>query len=313
MISYHRSNRSHVSRVYATALFVALATMWGLSFPAISIGLEYIPPLLFAAFRYDVAAILLLAYAIVTRKPDRWRPIGTDNLTAVVGGGIFLIAGNGLLFVGQQTVASGVASIIQALVPIATTLWALLLLGERPTPVSAVGIALGLLGVAFIVQPDPNNLLGGNTVGRLIIVVQVVSVALGGVIVQRAAPSMDRIAMTGWAMLLGSLLLHIGSVTANEIPTTAITTPTALGAVAYLGVFSTAFAFIIYFTILSQRGAFEASLVAYFVPIVATIAGVFLLGESIGLLSIAGFLIVFVGFALLKRHTLVDLVGLGIS
>jgi drug/metabolite transporter (DMT)-like permease len=300
-----------VSRAYATALFVALAAMWGLSFPAISVGLEYFPPLLFAAFRYELAAVLLLGYAVATT--DDWRPADRNDLEAVGGGGVFLIGGNGLLFLGQQTVPSGVAAILQALVPIATALWALALLGERLSPAGAVGVGLGFLGVGLIVQPDPNNLLAGDTAGRLLIVGQVILVSFGGVLVQRAAPSMERVSMTGWSMLGGGGLLHALSVGAGEVPTAAILSPTAVGAVVYLGVFSTAFAFIIYFTILAERGAFEASLVAYLVPLVATAVGVSLLGESIDPLSVVGFLVVFVGFALLKRHALVDLVGAGVS
>ncbi len=299
-----------MSRLYATALFAALATMWGFSFPAISVGLEHLPPLLFAAFRYDTAAVLLLGYAAVTA--DDWRPGGRNDLEAVVWGGLFLVAGNGLLFIGQQTVASGVAAILQALVPILTALWALALLGERLSAVGAAGVAVGFLGVGLIVQPDPGNLLAGDTVGRLIVLGQVASVSLGGVLVDRAAPSMERVAMTGWAMLLGGGILHALSLGAGETaPATA--TPAAVGAVVYLGVFSTALAFVIYFTLLDRRGAFEASLVAYLVPLVATVAGVALLGETVGPLSLAGFLVVFVGFALLKRRALVDLVGAGVS
>ena len=285
--------------------------MWGLSFPAISVGLEHLPPLLFAAFRYDTAAILLLGYAVATT--DSWRPVGRSNLQAVLWGGLFLVAGNGLLFIGQQTVPSGVAAIQQALVPIMTALWALLLLGKRISPVGALGVGVGFLGVGLIVQPDPNNLLAGDTAGRLIIFGQVASVSLGGVLVDRAAPSMERVAMTGWAMLLGGIVLHLLSLGAGETAPATIPAPIALGAVVYLGVFSTALAFVIYFTILEKRGAFETSLVAYLVPVIATIAGAVLLGESVGLLTLTGFLVVFVGFALLKRHALVELAAAGVS
>jgi len=294
-----------VSRLYATALFVTLATVWGLSFPAISVGLDHLPPLLFAAFRYDTAAVLLLGYAVATT--DSWRPVGRNDLQAVLWGGLFLVAGNGLLFIGQQTVPSGVAAIQQALVPIMTALWALLLLGERISPVGAVGVAVGFLGVGLIVQPDPNDLLAGDTLGRLIILGQVSSVSLGGVLIDRAAPSMERVAMTGWAMLLGGVVLHLLSLGAGERAPATLPDPVALGAVVYLGVFSTALAFVIYFTILDERGAFETNLVTYLVPVVATVAGVVLLGESVGPLSVAGFLVVFLGFALLKRRALVEL------
>ena len=300
-----------MSRLFATCLFVTLATVWGLSFPAISVGLEHLPPLLFAAFRYDTAAMLLLGYAVATT--DSWRPVGRNNLEAVLWGGLFLVAGNGLLFIGQQTVPSGVAAILQALVPILTALWALVLLGERLSLVGSVGVGLGFLGVGLIVQPDPNNLLAGDTVSRLIIVGQVISVSLGGVLIDRAAPSMERVAMTGWAMLLGGVVLHALSLGAGEALPESVPAPAALGAVLYLGVFSTALAFVIYFTILEKRGAFETSLVAYLVPVIATVAGIALLGESVGVLSVLGFVVVFAGFALLKRRALRELLANGVS
>lgn len=298
-----------MSRLRVPALLVGLSLLWGVSFPAISIGLGYLPPLLFAAFRYDVAAILLLGYAVVTADGRGWVPTGRNNVAAIAAGGVFLVAGNGLLFVGQQTVPSGIAAILQALVPIVTALWALVLLDERLSAVGTLGVVVGFVGIGLIVRPDPGNLTGSDTLGRLLVVGQVVSVSLGGVLIQRARPSMERVAMTGWAMLVGGVVLHALSFAAGEPAPTALVDPIAIGTVVYLGVFSTAIAFVIYFTVLSERGAFEVSLVTYLVPIVATVAGVFLLGESIGPLSVLGFAIVFVGFALLKRHTIADVLA----
>lgn len=283
-----------------------LALFWGLSFPVITVGLEFLPPLLFAALRYDVAAVLLLGYAVA--RTEKWRPVGRNNYVAVIGGGLFLVAGNGFLFLGQQTVPSGVAAILQALVPIVTAVWALALLDERPSLLGAIGIGIGFFGISLVVQPDPNNLLGGETLGRLLIVGQVISVSLGGVIVQRAEPSINRVPLTGWSMLIGAVVLHAVSLAAGELPDGSALGLTALSSVLYLGVFSTAIAFYIYFSIIEIHGAFEVSLVTYLVPIVATLVGVFVLGETISLLTIAGFGLVAVGFVFLKREALADVI-----
>ncbi|WP_440763971.1 DMT family transporter [Natronorubrum sp. DTA7] len=289
------------------AMFLSLAVLWGLSFPAISVGLESLPPLLFAAARYDIAAILLLAAAIV--RVDQWRPTARNDLAAVVGGGVFLVAGNGLLFIGQQTVPSGVAAILQGLVPIVTALWAIPLLGERLSAIGAVGAAIGFLGVGLIVQPDPANLLAGDTAARLLVVGQVCSVALGGVLIQRAGPTLPQLPLVGWSMLVGAVVLHLVSLGAGEFSRVDAIGPASFGAVVYLGVFATAIAFMIYFTILEKHGAFEAALIGYLVPIVATVAGVVLLDESIGALTVVGFGLVAVGFALLKRRAIAEAVG----
>lgn len=296
-----------MSRLRSVSLFVLLSILWGLSFPAISIGLDSLPPLLFAAFRYDVAAVLLVVYALALVEGAV--PRRRNDLAAIAGGGVFLVAGNGLLFVGQQTVPSSAAAILQSLVPILTALWAFGLLDERLSAVGAAGVALGFLGVGLVIQPDPANLLAGDTLGRLIIVGQAASVALGGVLIQRARPTIDRIPLTGWSMLLGAVILHAVSFGVGEGLPVGIPSGTAVAAVVYLGVFSTAIAFLIYFTLLEAHGAFEAALVAYLVPVVATAVGVFVLGETIGELAVLGFALVAAGFALIKRHALQDVVG----
>ncbi|WP_424017071.1 DMT family transporter [Halorientalis pallida] len=297
-----------MSTLRSVAPFLLLATLWGLSFPAISVGLDALPPVLFAAFRYDVAAVILLGVTAVRATGRSWLPTTRADYTAVAGGGLFLIAGNGFLFLGQQTVPSGVAAIIQGLVPIATVLWALLFLPEeRVSAVGAVGIVVGFAGVALVIRPDPANLLTADLVGKLLICVQVTLVALGGVVVQRAAPDIGGTTLAGWSMAVGGVVLHAASLGLGEPPT--VPTDLALAAVAYLGVFATAVAFFLYFRLLDRYGATETSLVAYAVPVVATLAGVVLLDERITVASLAGFAVIFVGFLLLKRSAIRQLLA----
>jgi drug/metabolite transporter (DMT)-like permease len=71
-------------------LFVALSALWGLSFPAISAGLETLPPLLFAAFRYDVGGVLLLAFLVV--RGVEWRPeTREDGIAILIASGFFVL------------------------------------------------------------------------------------------------------------------------------------------------------------------------------------------------------------------------------
>jgi len=289
-----------VSRLRAIAPFALLSLLWGFSFPAISVGLEALPPLLFASFRYDVAAVLLLGAAVLTTE---WRPRSPGDWEAVLGGGCFLVAGNGFLFVGQQTVPSGVAAILQGLVPIVTTLWALVVLGDRVSPVGALGIVVGFLGVGLVVRPTPANLLAGDLTGRLLILLQVALVSLGGVLIERADSSLDAVPRAGWSMFVGAVVLHAASAAVGE-PITGGYPPAAVAAVVYLGVFATAIAFWLFFGMLDRYGALEASLIGYVVPIVATVVGVVFLDEEITALTLVGFVVVFVGFALLKRESL---------
>jgi len=283
---------------------VLLAVLWGFSFPAISIGLEYPSTLLFAAARYDIAAVLLLAAAVV--RVEKWRPTARNDLQRP-SRAVASSYRSRLLFLGQQTVEQGRRDLAGTGSDRHRTVGDPLL-GER---LAAQGRRRRhrLSGRRPRRQPDPGNLLAGDTAARLLIVGQVCSVALGGVLIQRAGPTLEQLPLVGWSMLVGGLVLHAVSLGAGEFPSADVLGPVSIGALLYLGVFATAIAFMIYFSILEEHGAFEAALIGYLVPIVATIASVFLLGEEIGVLTVGGFGLVAVGFVLLKRRAIAEAVG----
>ena len=82
-------------------LFTALAVAWGSAFTAIKTGLEFFPPVLFAAFRYDIAGVLMLGYAVYVT--DRWIPRSRNEWVLVGIGGAFMIAAyHAFLFIGEQ-------------------------------------------------------------------------------------------------------------------------------------------------------------------------------------------------------------------
>lgn len=285
-------------------LFVGLAALWGLSFPAISAGLDTLPPLLFAALRYDVGGVLLLGYVIA--RGVEWRPTTrTDWLTITVAGA-FLIAGNSLLFIGQQTVSGGIASILYGLIPLLTAGFAVVLLPSEPiTTRRLIGVGAGLAGVGVIAQPDPANLFTAEVVGMGFVLGAAASVALGSVLLRRLTPSIGIAAMTAWAMLIGGLMLHVGSLAIGE--GVADVTPSVVGfvSVVYLAVFASAVGYVIYFTLLKEFGPLEINLVSYVVPVFATVAGIVLLGEAFTIAMVGGFALIAGGFFVLKGHEIV--------
>ncbi|WP_336133808.1 DMT family transporter [Natronomonas amylolytica] len=284
-------------------LFVALSALWGLSFPAISAGLETLPPLLFAAFRYDVGGVLLLAFLVV--RGVAWRPDTREDGIAILIAGAFLIAGNSLLFVGQQTIPSGIASILYALIPILTTGFAAVFLPAEPlTGRRMVGVLIGLAGVGVIARPDPSNLLGSELLGIGFVVAAAASVALGSVLLRTRSPSMDIAPMTAWAMILGGVFLHAGSLGAGEPVASVRLSPVSIVAILYLGVLASALAYVIYFTLLERFGPLEINLVSYVVPVFATIGGIVLLGEGLTITMVVGFALIASGFFVLKARVI---------
>ncbi|WP_099255616.1 DMT family transporter [Halorubrum persicum] len=249
-----------MSRYRDVVLFFTLAFLWGGSFVAIEVGLDYYPPVLYAAYRFDVAALVLVSYVLLTESGPLPRTRG--DLAAVgFSGGLSVAANNSLLFVGQQYTTSGIASITYSLVPIATAAVAAAWIGGSDLDArGTLGVVLAFVGVGLVAQPDPANLAGGVTIGVGLISIGVMAVAVGSVGLRTVETSFSSIALTGWAMLFGALLIHGLSVGLGETQQLPVPEPPAVGSLLFLGVLSSAVAYTIYFTLLDRLGAFEINL-----------------------------------------------------
>ena len=288
------------------ALFVILASLFGISFVAIKTGLRQLPPVLFAGLRFDVAAILLLGYVALTRDRSTWLPQTRGDVLGITVAAVFLIVlNNGFLFAGQVTTTPAAASVMYGLNPILAPVIAWWLLGDRISAVGALGIGVALAGVVIIVQPSPSALTDTSTVGQLLVLGAATAVAFGSVTLQRVGPRMASLPLTAWAMGVGAVFLHVASLALGE-PVAAVFDPTTatVASILVVGVFSTAMAYPIYFGLIGRVGPVRTNLVAYLVPIVAALSGWLLLGSTITLGTVVGFFVVVAGFALVERNVL---------
>lgn len=286
-------------------LFCLLAILFGASFPAIKLGLEFAPPLLFAALRFDLATVFLLGFAIW--KSDNWKPQTKGDFVYIGIGGLFLIAlGNSLLFIGQGGTTSAVSSVLFSLIPLFTALFAIAIYPEyKPTIYCMSSLVLGLIGIVIIANPDPANLLGGNIRAELLVAGAATSIALGSTIIYRVEHTISNEAAVGWSMAVGAVLIHLFAATVTRESFAVIQfTPTLIGAVIYLAIFASAMAYIVYFHLLRELGPLEVNLNSYVVPIFTVLLGWLLLDEVIAPRTVAGFLIITAGFVLLKRDAI---------
>ena len=294
-----------MSRYRNVALFVVLAAVWGSAFMAIKAGLEFFPPVLFAAIRYDIAGVLMLGYVAVA--VDRWRPRDRREwLVVTVGGTLMIAAYHAFLFVGEQYTTSAVAAVIVSLSPVLTTGFARLLLpSERLTAIGIAGLLLGLIGVGVLSQPDPQNLLASGLVGKALVFGAAGSFALGSVLTRRIDAELPIETTEAWSMLLGAALMHgISAARPSESLAAIRWTPEAIAAMAYLAVAASALGFLVYFDLLDRLGPIEINLVSYVAPVFAALSGWWFLGEGIDSPTVVGFLVIFAGFCLVKREAL---------
>ncbi|MFB6129546.1 MAG: DMT family transporter [Salinigranum sp.] len=291
-----------MSRHRSALFFVALSAVWGVAFVAIKAGLTHVPPVLFAAVRYDVAGVVVLGYAFVVTDPI---PRTREEWALVAVGSALLVAGyNVFLFVGESdpAVTSAAASVVVSLSPILTAAFARgLLPEERLSRGGIAGLLFGLLGVAVLSRPNPTNLLAGATVGEALVFGAAASFALGSVLTRRIDAELPIETMEAWSMLGGALLMHLASVGLGESLGAAQWTPAALVSLGYLSVVSSAIGFLLYFDLLDRLGPVEINLVSYVAPVFAALAGWTLLGEVPTVATAVGFALIVLGFLLVKR------------
>lgn len=288
------------------ALFVAASLFFGGTFVAAKAGLAYFPPLLFVALRFDIAAIALAVFVVARTPTRKLLPRTRGDVIGILATGVLAIGlANALLFVGQQSASSGVGAIVFSLNPILTPVFAALLLAdERLSRRGMAGMALGLLGVALVVDPSPSMLLDGG-MGKLLIFAGAVSGALGSVLIRWSEGSLSSTVRTAWGLPVAAVLTHTLSLASGESVAAITWSPAAIAALAYVGLLAGAVAYIAYFGLIDTTGAIRANLVFYLVPVVATVGGWALLGETISAMTIAGFLTIFAGFAVIGSDEIV--------
>jgi len=289
------------------ALFAYIALAWGGSFVAIKIGLQAVPhaPLFFAALRLlSAAAVTIPAAALFADADERWIPRSRNDVGVVLLGAVFIMGGgNGFLFAGQQTVSSSVSSVLFSLNPVIATALAAVVVPEDDLSASqALGVVLGILGVAVVAHPTPSALAGGHLVGELLVFAAAICIATGSVASQRFPASIDIVASTAWSLVIGGLLL-LGSAWAFGEPLALGGAPAQFYfALAYLGVLATAGAYVSYFSLIRAWGAARTTLVSYLVPIVTAVVSVTLLGEPVTAWLVGGFVLIALGFLFVNRR-----------
>lgn len=112
-------------------------------------------------------------------------------------------------------------------------------------------------------------------------------------------------------MLLGAGVMHVVSFLSPRESVAAVQLTTeALLALGYLSLVASALGFLVYFDLLDRLGPVEINLVSYAAPVFAAVVGWLWLGETVGLPTAAGFVVILAGFVLLKRRVLAQELGL---
>lgn len=278
---------------YDWFLLLVLSVLWGGAFFFGKIIVAELPPLTLVFLRVGGAAILLLILIAVTRQPI---PAARTWPAFLVMGALNNVIPMGLIFWAQLSLGAGMASVLNATTPLFSLLLGAIIGAEALGGRRAVGILLGIGGVAVMVGPGAWSGSSDAVLPSLAILAAAISYAFAGRFARRFKEVQPLVLaagqLSGSTILLLPVVLLLDGIQHLPMPSG----PVVLS-LAVLIIFSTALAYIIFFKLLTRSGPTNALLVTLLIPVSATLLGVFFLGESISAtqaLGMAG-----IGFGLL--------------
>lgn len=282
-------------------LFFGIAILiWGSSFILIKRGVEVYSPYQVGAIRLTVASLTLMPVWLMalTRKGKRypWRMLFVVALT-----GNMLPA---FLFpLAQQHIASATASAINALTPLFTLFVGGLFFGTKITSLKVMGILIGLLGCLVLLFARGTTGALDNLLYGSFAMIAAFCYGVNLNLVKRYMQGLTPVELTALAMLMAGpiAVAYLFSTNFVEVLTTAPNGWSALGYVALLGAFGTAFALLLFYQVVQLTTPVFAASSTYFIPFVAVLWGL-ADGEALTLWHLAGLALILFGVWLANRH-----------
>jgi drug/metabolite transporter (DMT)-like permease len=254
--------------------------VWGSTYLAIRVTVETLPPLLTAGVRFVVAGVIMFGVLAASRGLDAMRITRRQLLSCAVIGGALLLGGNGLVVLAERDVASSLAALIIASVP----LWVVLfrrITGDRVAIGTLVSVVVGFIGVAILVLPEGTG--DGSLFGLVLLVAAAVCWAAGSFLSTRLTLPSDPLTSTTWQMLLGGVWLFVAGVGMGEFGEIDVErfSGASIAAFVYLILFGSLLAFSAYVWLLQNAPISKVATYAYVNPVIALLLGWVILSEEI--------------------------------
>jgi len=258
--------------------FAAIYLIWGSTYLAIRVAVQTIEPLTMAGLRFAVAGAGLYAFNRLVGDP---RPTLAEWRAAAIVGGLMLLGGNGAVVWAETRVASGVAALIIATVPLWMVTLDAALRRARPRAGEVAGLVLGFAGVWVLIDPGVGR--GVDPFGAGLLLFASASWAVGSLYSRVAGLAASPREATAMQMLAGGALLLVAGGLKGEWPTIdpARFSAASLVALGYLTVFGSLVAFSAYVWLLRVSTPARVSTYAYVNPVVAVLLGWLILDEPL--------------------------------
>lgn len=279
--------------------WIAVCIIWGTTYLAIRVGVEHIPPMLFAGIRWIVAGtifVTLLKFLGKTFPPKK------DLIHIAIMSIAMLGFGNGLVVVGEQYISSGLAALLITTVPF----WVVGMesfTSHRPKINKKIisGLLIGLIGIIFIFGGDWNDLFNTKyLLGVLSIFGAVVAWSFGTVYSKYKRVNTHPLISASIQMLIAGVAQTVLGIVLGEVSQISFDS-SGLFALGYLIIFGSIFGYGSYIYAIEHLPLSLVSTYAYINPIIAVLLGWLFLDEKLNVFIGIGAVVIILGVILVKQ------------
>ena len=260
---------------------IIVGIVWGTTYLGIRVAVETIPPWFITSIRQGIAALIVLGI-LLYRKQLSW--IGWDNLKyQLIPSLLMIVLANGFTTIAEQTVPSGLTSIMSALSPVIIFVGSILFGIQKPSWKGLIGVLLGFLGVVFIFRNGLGAILDPNyKTGILFLSIAILSWSAGTVYSKKHTHKSNNIALNlFYQFSISSVIQFVLAFIFSSNTDVSSWSSRSILALLYLAVFGSVLAFFSYHYALKRVTAIQVSILNYVNTIIAVFLGWLLLDEVI--------------------------------
>ena len=275
--------RSSTSPALIWAGIFTLYVVWGSTYLGIKVAVGSIPPFLMGALRFIPSGIVLAGVIAIRNRATIRRPSFVELRDTTIVGSFLLLGGMGLVAWGEQTVPSGIAALMIALMPMWLAVFSRIVFGDRLPRMGWLGVAIGIVGVGILAWPAA-GVAALDPAGMLALVASPMLWSAGTLYsAKRAVRPAPVLFATGLELLAGGLVLLLAAALSGELvgfDWSTVTTNSWLG-VGYLSVVGSLVGYTTFAWLLTVAPLSRLSTYAYVNPVVAIVLGAIILGEPL--------------------------------
>lgn len=288
---------------YGLLAYISVCIIWGSTYLAIKIGVQSMPPFLFAGIRYIVAGAIILLYSYI-KKLEFPKSLKEYWKISIVG--FFLLTGcNSLVVIAEMRINSSTAALILALLPIFIALLEQFVPGGSRISISGwVGMIVGFVGVGILSLSGGNG-LDMDMIGMILIILGCLSWAIGSVYSNRTIFTGSIVTQIGVQMFVaGSAQAIIGLILGEASKFKY--NPSGFGAMLYLILIGSLIGYSSYIYLINVWPISKAGTYAYVNPVVAMFLGWFVLHEPISFKMIVSAVLILVGVLIVQKSKIME-------